>query len=74
MNNNLLMKYCLNEINKISKPKHKKYNSITKYNNEYYLKNIFVMLNDINNWKFLSNLKSYKYKYHYKTIYYKFCL
>ena len=34
------------------------------------------MLNDVNNWKFLSNLKIYKsnYKYHYKTIYNKFCL
>ena len=37
---------------------------------------IFFMLNDVNNWKFLSNLKIYKsnYKYHYKTIYNKFCL
>ena len=34
------------------------------------------MLNDINNWKFLSNLKLYTstYKYHYKTIYNKFRL
>ena len=74
MNYNLLMKYCLNEINKISKPKHKKYKLMTKYSNEYYLKNIFFMLNDVNNWKFLSNLKSHKSKYHYKTIYNKFCL
>ena len=72
MNYNLLMKYCLNEINKISKPKHKKYKLMTKYSNEYYLKNIFFMLNDVNNWKFLSNLKSHKSKYHYITIYNKF--
>lgn len=32
------------------------------------------MLNDVNNWKFLSNLKlcKSKNKYHYKTIYNKF--
>ena len=47
MNYNLLMKYCLTEINKISKSKHKKYNSMTKYSNEYYLKNIFFMLNEL---------------------------
>ena len=34
------------------------------------------MLNDINNWNFISNLKlcKSKYKYHYKTIYNKFRL
>jgi hypothetical protein len=34
------------------------------------------MLNDVNNWKFLSELKMYKSenKYHYKTIYNKFSL
>ena len=34
------------------------------------------MLNDVNNWKFFKNLKLYisEYKYHYKTIYNKFCL
>jgi hypothetical protein len=34
------------------------------------------MLNDVNNWKFLSELKMYKSenKYHYKTIYNKFRL
>ena len=34
------------------------------------------MLNDSNNWNFLSNLKLYKsnYKYHCKIIYNKFCL
>ena len=35
MNYNLLIKYCLNEIDEISKPKHKKYNSKIKYSNEY---------------------------------------
>ena len=47
-----------------------------KYNDEYYLIMIYYMLNDVNNWKFLSNLKLYKsnYKYHYKTIYNKFRL
>jgi hypothetical protein len=76
MNYNILLKCCLNEIDKISKPKHKKYNSKIKYSNEYYLKMIFFMLNDVNNWKFLKNLKLCKseYKYHYKTIYNKFCL
>ena len=76
MNYNLLIKYCLSEIDKILKPKHIKYNSKIKYSNEYYLKMIFFMLNDVNNWKFLKNLKLYtsKYRYHFKTIYYKFLL
>lgn len=76
MNLNLLMKCCLDEINKKNKHIHPKYKSNIKYSNEYYLTMIFFMLNDVNNWKFLSNLKSYnsKYKYHYKTIYNKFCL
>ena len=47
MNYNILLKCCLNEIDKISKPKHKKYISKIKYSNEYYLKMIFLMLNDI---------------------------
>ena len=73
---NLLMKCCLDEINKLKKPIHIKYQSKIKYDNQYYLTMIFFMLNDVNNWKFLSNLKIYKsnYKYHYKTIYNKFCL
>ena len=76
MNFNLLMNCCLNEIKKLKKPIHNKYQSKIKYDNQYYLTMIFFMLNDINNWKFLSNLKIYKseYKYHYKTIYNKFCL
>ena len=76
MDFNLLMKYCLDEINKKIKPKHPKYKLKVKYSNEYYLTMIFYMLNDINNWKFLSKLKNYssETKYHYKTIYNKFCL
>ena len=73
---NLLMKCCLDGINKLKKPIHIKYQSKIKYDNQYYLTMIFFMLNDVNNWKFLSNLKIYKsnYKYHYKTIYNKFCV
>ena len=75
MNLNLLIKYCLDEINNKTKPTHPKYKSKLKYDNEYYLKMIFFMLNDVNNWKFLFNLKNYKsdHKYHYKIIYNKFC-
>lgn len=76
MNFELLKKCCLEQINKKINQTHIKYKSKIKYSNEYYLTMIFFMLNDINNWKFLSNLKLYKsnYKYHYKTIYNKFCL
>lgn len=71
-----MLKLCLNEINKCCKPIHIKYQSKIKYSNEYYLNMIFYMLNDVNNWKFLSNLKQYTSvnKYHYKTIYNKFRL
>ena len=76
MNLNLFIKYCSNEIKNKIKVSHPKYKLKVKYSNEYYLTMIFYMLNDVNNWKFLSNLKNYKseYKYHYKTIYNKFCL
>lgn len=76
MNFNLLMKYCLNEINLIIKTTHSKYKKNIKYSNEYYLTMIFLLLNDTNNWSFLSKLKNYKsdFKYHYKTIYNKFRL
>ena len=76
MNNNLIIKLCLNEINKISKPIHSKYNSKIKYTNEYYLTMILFMLNNVNQWSFLVNLKLYKSisPYHYKTIYNKFRL
>ena len=74
MNYNLLATFCLDEINKKTKPIHPKYNTQIKFSNLYYLTMMFFMLNDVNNWKFLSklyNCKS-KYKYHYKTIYNKF--
>jgi len=68
-----LIKLCLIEINKlninIDKNRYK-----VKYSNIYYLNFIFYVLNDINNWFFISKLKDYnsKYKYHYKSIYNKF--
>lgn len=76
MNLKILLNCCLIEINKINKSRHPKYIKKIKYNDEYYLIMIYYMLNDVNNWKFLSNLKLYKsnYKYHYKTIYNKFRL
>jgi len=76
MNLKILFNCCLIEINKLNNHRHQKYNKKIKYNNEYYLMMIYYMLNDVNNWKFLSNLKLYKSKckYHYKTIYNKFRL
>jgi hypothetical protein len=63
----------------------KKYNYETKkykriYTNEYYLTNIFEMLNDINKWETLKKLKTYnpflyknkESKFHYKVIQNKF--
>ncbi len=40
------------------------------YSNEYFLNNFKLMLNDINNWKALKNLKSYSegIEFHYKYI------
>ena len=49
MNFNLLMNYCLDEIKKLKKPIHNKYQSKIKYDNQYYLTMIFFMLNDVNN-------------------------
>lgn len=74
MNLNIFFNCCIKEINNVTKQVHIKYK--TKYTNEYYLNMIFYMLNDVNNWKFLSELKMYKSenKYHYKTIYNKFRL
>jgi hypothetical protein len=76
MNFKILLNCCLIEINKINKSRHHKYYKKIKYSDEYYLTMIYYMLNDVNNWNFLSNLKLYKskYKYHYKTIYNKFRL
>jgi hypothetical protein len=61
--------------NKYKVNKHKKY-----YSNEYYLNNIFTMLNDINSWKTLIKLKSHEpvlinnktAKYHFDSIRKKF--
>lgn len=76
MNFDLLMKCCIDEINKKNIFKHPKYKSKVKYSNEYYLTMIFYMLNDVNNWSFLSKIQDSKLKcrYHYKTIYNKFRL
>jgi hypothetical protein len=76
MNLKILLNCCLTEINKINKLRHPKYNQKIKYSDEYYLTMIYYMLNDVNNWNFLSNLKlcKSKNKYHYKTIYNKFRL
>ena len=76
MNFEIFLKYCLIEIDKINKLRHPKYNKLIKYSDEYYLIMIYYMLNDINNWNFIYNLKlcKSKYKYHYKTIYNKFRL
>ena len=72
----ILLNCCLIEIKKINELRHPKYNNKIKYTDEYYLIMIFYMLNDINNWKFLLNIKLCKSesKYHYKTIYNKFRL
>ena len=82
--------YLIMEINKeiikiLNKIITNKYNYETKkykriYTNEYYLLNIFEMLNDINKWETLKKLKTYnpflyngiESKYHYKVIQNKF--
>ena len=46
-------------INKIIEDKYPKNNHKKFYSNEYYLINIFEMLNDINKWETLTKLKSY---------------
>ena len=58
---------------KVSKNKTKRIYT-SKYSDEYYLQMIMYLLNDINHWSFLQNLKVYqsKFKNHYKTIYNKF--
>jgi hypothetical protein len=45
-----------------------------KYSNDYYLKNIFHVLEDVISWKSLTKLKSFSYHFHYKTIYSKFLM
>ena len=82
--------YLIMEINKeiikiLDKIITNKYNYKTKnykrvYTNEYYLLNIFEMLNDINKWETLKKFKTYnpflynyiESKYHYKVIHHTF--
>ena len=52
-------KQLIEIFNKIIDKKYKKTNHKTYYSNEYYLINIFEMLNDINKWETLKKLKSY---------------
>ena len=75
------MDYKIIEIlDKIITKKYKKTKHKTYYSNEYYLINIFEMLNDINKWKTLTKLKTYnpviinnkEAKSHYETIRKKF--
>ena len=71
--NKKFIELCLIEINKLNKNIDRNRYKV-KYSDEYYLNFIFYVLNDVNNWFFISKLKDYdsKYKYHYKTIYNKF--
>ena len=67
-------------LTKIIDDKYPKNNHKKFYSNEYYLNNIFEMLNDINKWKTLTKLKSYEHviindkiaKTHHDTIRKKF--
>jgi hypothetical protein len=49
----------INIFNEVINNKYNKTKHITYYSNEYYLTNIFEMLNDINKWETLKKLKSY---------------
>lgn len=71
--NSKLKELCLIEIDKLNKNIDSKRYKV-KYSDEYYLNFIFYILNDINRWSFIVNLKDYdsKFKFHYKTIYNKF--
>lgn len=71
--NSELIKLCLIEINELNKNIDRNRYKV-KYTDEYYLNFIFYILNDINRWSFIVNLKDYnsKFKFHYKTIYNKF--
>jgi len=71
--NSKLKELCLIEIDKLNKNIDRKRYKV-KYSDEYYLNFIFYILNDINRWSFIVNLKDYnsKFKFHYKTIYNKF--
>jgi hypothetical protein len=73
---NILNELILKEVDKLNKLKKHEYKVI--YSDKYYLKMIMYLLNDINNWSFLKNIKGYgnNNKYipvnHYKTIYNKY--
>ena len=71
--NSEFIKLCLIEINELNKNIDRNRYKV-KYTDEYYLNFIFYILNDINRWSFIINLKGYdsKFKFHYKTIYNKF--
>jgi len=71
--NSKLKELCLIEIDKLNQNIDRKRYKV-KYSDEYYLNFIFYILNDINRWSFIVNLKDYnsKFKFHYKTIYNKF--
>lgn len=68
-----IKKIILDEISILDSKRKRHYE--VKYSNEYYLNMMFHLLKDVNNWKFLENIKGYgEYKdtiipkYHYKTI------
>ena len=48
-------------LTRITDDKYSKNNYKKFYSNEYYLDNIFKMLDDINKWKILIKLKSYEH-------------
>ena len=54
-----LIDWLTDIINKVINEKYTKTKHKTYYSNEYYLINIFEMLNDINKWITLKKLKSY---------------
>ena len=77
-------KQFINIFDEIIKNKYKQTKHKVYYSNEYYLNNIFEMLNDINKWNMLKKLKIYNpvcinnkiAKFHFKTIenkYKKWC-
>lgn len=70
-----IKKIIIDVVNKIDVSKQKRYN--LKYTNEYYVDMIFLLINKINSWPTLTDIKNYGfdrkiYKNHYKTIYNKF--
>ena len=52
-----LKELILIEADEINKLKKNKYNVL--YTDEYYLKMILYILNDVNNWSFLKNVEGY---------------